>query len=101
MSYLEATQSRGTDSTNYEKTLAAEMEAAYRTGAHKLDGLVAALNSGGVRPPSGADWTPDLLAAELARLGSVTDSPDWLLPANAAGQLPSFTTADDVITHGL
>lgn len=101
MPYLPVAQSRRAAPSNYEKILAAELEAAYLGGAHSLDGVVAALNHGGVRPPSGQDWTADVLTAELARVGEKQAGPRWDLPAGGSGRLTSFTTADELITHGL
>lgn len=63
-------QARTRPTTNYEDAFADELEAVYARGVHDLPGVVAALNSGGVRPADGADWTEATLTAELARLGA-------------------------------
>lgn len=56
--------------TSYEHALADELEAIYGGGTHDLEGVVAALNRTGVRPPGGAEWTTDAFTAELGRLAS-------------------------------
>lgn len=70
---LEAVQSRFRAITNYEHVLADELESIYGRGVYDLDGIVAALNETGVRPPDGQDWTTGSFTAELARLGQKED----------------------------
>ncbi|WP_020658240.1 recombinase-like helix-turn-helix domain-containing protein [Amycolatopsis benzoatilytica] len=65
---LRPVQSRTAPPTSYENALADELEAAYGRGVHDLAGVVSALNTGGLRPANGADWTESTFAAELARL---------------------------------
>jgi hypothetical protein len=55
-------------SLSYENAFGDELEAIYGRGVHDLAGVVAGLNSSGVRPAGGEDWTEQSLAAELARL---------------------------------
>ncbi|MFC9977286.1 recombinase-like helix-turn-helix domain-containing protein [Spirillospora sp. NPDC127200] len=78
---LEPVQARKHPLTSYENALADELENVFGTGAHDLPGVVAALNETGVRPPDGADWTPDSLAAELARLGAGDETPPAPAPS--------------------
>ncbi len=68
--YVEHRQSTERDATAYEIELAAALEAAFASGAHELPALVAALNTGWVRPPSGADWTVENFTALLRELGA-------------------------------
>ena len=101
MSYLEPNQARGSAPTNYELALAAELESAYAGGACELDALTAALNRGGVRPPTGADWTADTLVAELARLGGEDTGPHWRLDPGPGGGLTALDSVDALLAHGL
>ena len=101
MSYLEADQARGSVPTNYELALAAELEAAYRSGAHDLDALTVALNGGGVRPPDGADWTAGTVSAELERLGQKETGPYRRLAPGPATGLTTLDSAEALLTHGL
>jgi hypothetical protein len=68
--YLSAHQSRERAPTVYEDLLADGIEKAYAAGVHDLDGIVAQLRVDCVPAPGGVDWTPDLLVAELKRLGA-------------------------------
>ncbi len=63
-------QARTRPTTSYEDAFADELEAVYALGAHDLASVVTALNSSGVRPADGADWTEATLTAELERLGA-------------------------------
>ncbi|GHE91086.1 hypothetical protein GCM10017786_24280 [Amycolatopsis deserti] len=54
--------------SSYENAFGDELEAIYGRGVHDLPGVVAALNSSGVRPAGGEDWTESSFTAELARL---------------------------------
>jgi phenylpropionate dioxygenase-like ring-hydroxylating dioxygenase large terminal subunit len=101
MSHLEAHQARGSAPTNYELAFAAELEAAYRSGAYELDSLTAALNGGGVRPPTGTDWTADTLTAELARLGRKETSPVRHLDPGPNGTLTAVDSVEALLTYGL
>ncbi|MEV4376938.1 recombinase-like helix-turn-helix domain-containing protein [Streptosporangium sp. NPDC049644] len=67
--YVEPHQARTRPPNSYERAMAAELEASFGRQVHDLPGLVTALNAGGLRPASGADWTEESLTAELARLG--------------------------------
>lgn len=71
---LEPTQSLRRELTSYEHALADELEAIFGRGIHDLDGLVAALNETGVRPPDGTAWTTESFTAEIARLGAKESS---------------------------
>ena len=101
MSYLEPNQARGSAPTSYELALAAELESAYASGAYELDALAAALNGGGVRPPTGADWTVETLVAELARLGGEDTRPHWRLDPGPGGGLTALDSVDALLAHGL
>ncbi len=71
---LRPVQTRTHPPTSYENALADELESIYGRGVHDLPGVVAALNDGGVRPPTGDDWTEESFTAELARLGSAEEA---------------------------
>jgi phenylpropionate dioxygenase-like ring-hydroxylating dioxygenase large terminal subunit len=101
MSYLEPNQARDSAPTSYERALAAELESAYSAGAHDIDSLAFALNTGGVRPPDGADWTADTVTAELSRLGGKQAGPRWQLHPGAADGLTPLNTADALLAYGL
>jgi phenylpropionate dioxygenase-like ring-hydroxylating dioxygenase large terminal subunit len=90
MAYLEPHQASTRPPSNYEQALTADLEAAYAQGAHELGELVTALNASGVRPPSGADWTQEVLLREIGPLDAVGER-----------RLTSLDTADALITHGL
>jgi hypothetical protein len=68
--YVEHRQSADRDATAYEMELAGALEAAFAKGAHELPALVAALNEGWVRPPSGGDWTAETFTALMHELGT-------------------------------
>jgi hypothetical protein len=70
---LEAFQARTHTPTSYENALGDGLESVFGSGVHDLDGVVAALNAGGVRPPHGGDWTAESLRAELHRLAEGPD----------------------------
>jgi phenylpropionate dioxygenase-like ring-hydroxylating dioxygenase large terminal subunit len=101
VAYLEPHQTSTRPPSNYEKALAADLEAAFAQGAHELDALVDALNSSGVRPPSGTDWTADILTAELARVGEKQTPALGPLDSTGARRLAPLDTADDLLVHGL
>lgn len=63
-------QARTRPTTSYEDAFADELEAVYALGARDLASVVTALNSSGVRPADGADWTEATLTAELESLGA-------------------------------
>lgn len=69
-------QSRTRPTTSYEDAFADELEAVYARGVHELPAIVAALNSSGVRPADGADWTEATFTTELARLARRHDLED-------------------------
>lgn len=69
-------QSRTRPTTSYEDAFADELEAVYARGVHELPAVVAALNSSGVRPADGTDWTEATFTAELARLARRHDLED-------------------------
>ncbi|MPY96703.1 MAG: hypothetical protein GEU97_01665 [Actinophytocola sp.] len=71
---LRPVQTRTHPPTSYENALADELESIYGRGVHDLTGVVAALNDGGVRPPTGAEWTEESFTAELARLGNAEEA---------------------------
>ncbi|MET7996710.1 recombinase-like helix-turn-helix domain-containing protein [Amycolatopsis sp. NPDC005232] len=101
MHCLQPHQTRRDAPSNYELALAAELESAYRAGAYELGDLTAALNVSGLRPPSGSDWTPDTLTAELARVGGKEAGPAWQLDPGPRSGLTIVDTADELLTHGL
>ena len=55
----------------YEGALAAQLMEALGAGASDLAGLALRLRAGDLVPAYGPDWSPDVLAAELARLADV------------------------------
>ncbi len=66
--YLEVHQTRDREPSDYENILADSLERSFAAGIDTLDGLVQGLVDYGVPAPNGQKWTPDFLAAELARL---------------------------------
>ncbi len=62
-------QARRTAPTHYENALASSIEAAFAAGVWELSGLVAHLNAGGLRTPSGEPWTEARYRDVMARLG--------------------------------
>lgn len=66
-------QARTRPTTSYEDAFADELEAIYARGLRELPAVVAALNSSGVRPADGTDWTESTFTAELARLARPHD----------------------------
>jgi hypothetical protein len=68
--YLEPVQSRAQDPTAWQRELANAIESVFSKGARELDAVVAGLNGTRVRPPDGADWTPENFAAVMRELGA-------------------------------
>lgn len=60
-------QTRGQDLSAYEAGLAGALMRAFEAGCTELEQLVAALDAGGSKDESGAAWTVDSLAGQLAR----------------------------------
>jgi hypothetical protein len=68
--YLEPVQSQAQDPTAWQRELANAIESVFSKGARELDAVVAGLNGTRVRPPDGADWTPENFAAVMRELGA-------------------------------
>ena len=59
------------DEDGYAGALAAQLMEALGAGASDLEALATRLNQAGPAPAAGPAWTPDVLAAELARIAIV------------------------------
>jgi hypothetical protein len=68
--YLDAHQSRTQDPTQWQQELANAIESVFAKGARELDEVVAGLNGTRVRPPNGADWTPEIFTNLMRELGA-------------------------------
>lgn len=68
--YLVPHQARKREPTAYENLLGDSLERAYTADINDLEGLVSYLNDHGPQPQDTSSmWTPEMLAAELKRLG--------------------------------
>lgn len=63
-----------TNPSDYERTLADALFDIMGGHVHDPDGISAALNARGLQPASAAEWTADLLKAEVERLGAYTNA---------------------------
>jgi hypothetical protein len=54
---------------SYEDLLGDGLQALMVKGVNTLEGMASGLNELNVHGPNGQKWTPELLEAELARLG--------------------------------
>jgi len=68
--YLDPYQSRTQEPTQWQQELANAIESVFVKGARELDEVVAGLNGTRVRPPNGADWTPENFTALMRELGA-------------------------------
>ncbi|AXK80368.1 hypothetical protein DW352_07460 [Pseudolabrys taiwanensis] len=67
---LDPHQTRTHEPTQWQKELANAIESVFVKGARELDEVVAGLNGTRVRPPNGADWTPENFTALMRELGA-------------------------------
>jgi hypothetical protein len=67
--YLSPVQTRTDEPTAWQQELANAIESVFTKGARELDEVVAGLNDTRVRPPDGADWTPENFTALMRELG--------------------------------
>lgn len=63
-------QTRPAPLSDYENALADALQAIFGQEIYDLPGIVRRLNEQGPKPPTGAAWTEELFAAEMARLGT-------------------------------
>ena len=63
-------QARTAPPTPYEDLLGDSIERAYAQGLHDAAGLVGYLNQCGPVAPNGVQWTVEMFAAEMKRLGA-------------------------------
>jgi len=68
--YLDPHQTRAHEPTQWQKELANAIESVFVKGARELDEVIAGLNGTRVRPPNGADWTPENFTALMRELGA-------------------------------
>lgn len=68
--YLDPHQTRAYEPTQWQKELANAIESVFVKGARELDEVIAGLNGTRVRPPNGADWTPENFTALMRELGA-------------------------------
>lgn len=68
--YLDPHQTRTQEPTAWQQELANAIEGVFTRGARELDEVVAGLNGTRVRPPNGADWTPETFTAVMRELGA-------------------------------
>lgn len=62
-------RARIAERTAYEQALVDRLFEILSRGVHDLPMITAALAASNVMPPDGGAWTPELLRAEIARLG--------------------------------
>ncbi|MCK9913957.1 hypothetical protein MXD81_32865 [Microbacteriaceae bacterium K1510] len=67
---LDPHQTRTHEPTQWQKELANAIESVFVKGARELDEVIAGLNGTRVRPPNGADWTPENFTALMRELGA-------------------------------
>jgi hypothetical protein len=68
--YLSPHQSRTREPTDWEKSLAGAIEAAFSKGHYELPDLIAALNASRVRLPEGGPWTAEAFTTLMHELGA-------------------------------
>jgi len=68
--YLDPHQTRTHEPTQWQQELANAIESVFVKGARELDEVVAGLNGTRVRPPNGADWTPENFTSLMRELGA-------------------------------
>lgn len=68
--YLDPHQTRTHEPTQWQQELANAIESVFVKGARELDEVVAGLNGTRVRPPNGADWTPENFTTLMRELGA-------------------------------
>jgi Recombinase-like helix-turn-helix domain len=68
--YLNPAQTRIDEPTAWQQELANAIESVFTKGARELEEVVAGLNGTRVRPPNGADWTPENFTALMRELGA-------------------------------
>ena len=68
--YLNPTQTRTREPTDWEMSLAGALEEAFGAGHYELDDLIAALNASRVRPRDGGTWTVDGFTTLMHELGA-------------------------------
>jgi hypothetical protein len=68
--YLNPVQTRTDEPTAWQQELANAVEGVFMKGAREIDEVVAGLNGTRVRPPNGADWTPENFTALMRELGA-------------------------------
>lgn len=68
--YLDPHQTRTHEPTQWQQELANAIESVFSKGARELDEVIAGLNDTRVRPPTGADWTPENFTALMRELGA-------------------------------
>lgn len=68
--YLDPHQTRTHEPTQWQQELANAIESVFAKGARELDEVIAGLNGTRVRPPTGADWTPENFTALMRELGA-------------------------------
>ncbi len=67
---LDPHQTRTHEPTVWQQELANALESVFSKGARELDEVVTGLNGTRVRPPDGADWTPENFTALMRELGA-------------------------------
>lgn len=67
---LDPHQTRTHEPTQWQEELANAIESVFVKGARELDEVIAGLNGTRVRPPNGADWTPENFTALMRELGA-------------------------------
>lgn len=68
--YLNPYQTRTHEPTQWQQELANAIESVFSKGARELDEVIAGLNGTRVRPPNGADWTPENFTSLMRELGA-------------------------------
>ena len=68
--FLSPHQSRTREPTDWEKSLAGAIEAAFGRGCYELDALIEALNASRVRPQQGGMWNAENFTTLLHELGA-------------------------------
>ena len=62
-------QTRSASPSDYEQTLADELQQIFADKVYDLPGIIARLNESSVRLPTNNDWTKASFQAEMKRLG--------------------------------
>ena len=68
--FLSPHQSRTREPTDWEKSLAGAIEAAFGRGCYELDALIEALNASRVRPQQGGMWNAENFTTLMHELGA-------------------------------